>query len=161
MRMRITNIRINGIENPAGFVCDQITCSWNIRETASKRQTHAVIEVSENSDFKHICYKKEGADLRQSGERIEIELKPRTTYFYRITVEGDAGDRAVSEVCTFETGKMHECWTADWISTKKEDTFHPLMIKSFTLSKKVHRARLYAAGVGLFEAYINGEKLGE
>lgn len=159
--MRITNIRINGIENPAGFVCDQITCSWNVRETVSKRQTHAVIEVSDSKDFKHICYKKEGADLRQSGERLEIKLKPRTTYFYRITVEGDAGDQAVSEVCTFETGKMHECWTADWIGTAKEDTFHPVMIKSFTLSKKVLRARLYAAGVGLFEAYINGEKLGE
>lgn len=161
INMRITNIRINGIENPVGFLYEQLMCSWNVRETKSKRQTNAVIEVSTRSDFQEIVYKKEGADLDQSGERLDIKLQPRTTYFYRITITGDAGDRAVSETCTFETGKMQEEWKADWISPANEDTFHPVMTKTFSLLKKVRRARLYATGVGLFEAYLNGKKLGE
>lgn len=159
--MRITNIRINGIDNPAGFFYEKLIFSWNVRDTASKRQTNAVIEVSDSGDFKTILCKKEGPDLKQGGERLDMDLRPRTTYFYRIAVEGDAGDRAVSDICTFETGKMNECWDADWISTIKTDTFHPVMTKSFFISKKIRRARLYAAGVGLFEAYINGKKLGE
>ena len=72
--MRITNIRINGIENPMGFLYEQLMCSWNVRETKSKRQTNAVIEVSTRSDFQEIVYKKEGADLDQSGERLDIKL---------------------------------------------------------------------------------------
>lgn len=159
--MRITNIRINGIENPTGFLFEQLICSWNVRETESKKQVNAVIEVSTQRNFQEILYKKEGADLDQSGEKLELELKPRTTYFYRITVTGDAGDRAVSEICTFETGKMGEDWQADWISPAANDTFHPVMTRTFSLSKKISRARLYATGVGMFEAYLNGVKLGE
>ena len=159
--MRITNIRINGIENPRGFLFEQLICSWNVRETESKKQTNVVIEVSTQKDFQEILYKKEGADLDQSGEKLELKLQPRTSYFYRITVTGDKGDQAVSEVCTFETGKRNEDWRADWISPSKEDTFHPVMIRNFSISRKIRRARLYATGVGLFEAYLNGEKLGE
>lgn len=160
MYMRITNVRINGIENPMGFIYEQLVCSWNVRDTKSRRQANASIEVSLGKDFQTVLYKKEGADLKQSGEKLELELKPRTTYFFRITVEGDLGDKAVSETCIFETGKMQEAWKAEWISTQKEDTFHPIMEKTFRLSKKLKRARLYAAGVGLFEAYLDGRKTG-
>lgn len=158
--MRITNVRINGIENPVGFTYDNLLCSWNVRETESKKQVNARIEVSSSESFETIVYAKEGAELSQSGTKLELELKPRTTYYYRVTVTGDAGDSAVSDVNTFETGKMGEEWCADWIAAEKEDTFHPVMLKSFVLHGKVKRARMYVTGVGLFEASINGEKLG-
>lgn len=159
--MRITNVRMNGIENPIGFTYEKLMCSWNVREAKSQKQQYAMIEVSLQKDFQNILYKKEGATLKQSGEKLEMELKPRTTYFYRISIEGNEGDKAVSEVCTFETGKMDETWEADWISTVLEDTFHPILSKTFSMQKRIKRARLYATGVGLFEAYMNGEKLGK
>ncbi|MCC8068066.1 MAG: family 78 glycoside hydrolase catalytic domain [Clostridiales bacterium] len=159
--MKITNVRINGIENPLGYSLEGLTCSWNVCDTASKKQANAVIEVSERVDFSEILYKKEGADLKQNGEILEVELVPRTIYYYRVRVTGDAGDCAVSETQTIETGKMDEPWEADWIAAKKEDTFHPIMAKSFPLKGAVSRARLYISGVGMFEAYLNGEKLGE
>lgn len=159
--MRITNIAINGIENPVGFSYERLMCSWNVRDTDSKKQTNAKIEVSLQKEFTQILYEKSGADLAQSGELLEVELKPRTTYYYRITVEGDAGDCAVSHTCLFETGKREECWTADWISTEEGDTCHPLIKKAFPVKAGLLRARLYATGVGLFEAYMNGRKLGE
>jgi len=74
-------------------------------------------------------------------------------------VEGIEGDKAASDICTFETGKMEEKWEADWIYIAREDDFHPIIFKSFFISKKVKHARLYATGVGLFEAYVNREKL--
>ena len=44
---------------------------------------------------------------------------------------------------------------------KKEDTFHPLFIKNFEVKKKPASARLYICGLGLFEAKLNGKKIGE
>ncbi|MCD8106038.1 MAG: glycoside hydrolase family 78 protein [Lachnospiraceae bacterium] len=164
--MKITNVRINGIENPLGYCMEGLTCSWNVCDTVSKKQTNAVIEVSTSADFEEddILYRVEGSSVEQGGEYLEdleLDLTPRMIYYYRVCVTGDAGDEAVSETQTFETGKMDEPWTADWIAAQKEDTFHPVMTKSFSLKGEVARARLYISGVGMFEAYLNGEKLGE
>ncbi|MDO5517516.1 MAG: family 78 glycoside hydrolase catalytic domain, partial [Clostridium sp.] len=159
--MKVTNLKINGIENPMGFLFEKLVCSWNIEDTSSKKQSYALIEVSDSEDFTNIIYKKEGKDLKQSGERLDMELSPRTSYFLRVEVTGDKGDKSVSSTCTFETGKMNEEWTADWIACEKQDTFHPVLKKRFNIDKNIARARFYVTGVGLFEAYINGRKLGD
>lgn len=159
--MKITNVRINGIINPIGFIYDQLLCSWNVIETKSKKQVLATIEVSDSKDFQNILYKKEDKELKQSGEILNMDVEPRKTYYYRVSVTGEAGDKAVSDIQTFETGKMKEPWKAEWISTAKEDVFHPILFKKFSISKKVNRARLYVTGLGLFEASINGKKIGE
>jgi alpha-L-rhamnosidase len=159
--LKITNVRINGIENPVGFAYDYLLCSWNVEEAKGKKQTNAIIEVSDSEDFTDILYKKEAADLKQNGEKLEVELKPRTTYYYRITVFTDGGECATSETALFETGKMEEPWIGKWISPAKEDTFHPVLEKTFAIEKAVKRARLYLTGVGMFETYLDGKKLGE
>lgn len=159
--MKITNARINGIENPIGFTYDYLLCSWNVEEAQGKKQINAIIEVSDSEDFSDILYKKEAADLKQNGEKLDVGLKSRTTYYYRVTVTTDAGECVTSDIATFETGKMDEVWTGKWIGPAKEDTFHPVLEKTFAVEKEVKRARLYMTGVGMFEAYLDGEKVGE
>lgn len=159
--MKITNATINGIANPVGFIYDKLLCSWNVIDTVSKKQDLATIEVSDSREFQNILYKKEDKALKQSGETLHMDLEPRKTYYYRVTVTGEAGDKAVSDIQTFETGKMGESWEAEWISSAKSDSFHPIFIKKFGIQKKVKRARLYVTGLGLFEAYLNKKKLGE
>ena len=45
--MKITNVRINGIENPVGFAYDYLLCSWNVEEAKGKKQINAIIEVTQ------------------------------------------------------------------------------------------------------------------
>lgn len=158
--MRIINVQINGITNPIGFTFKKVTCSWKVIESISQTQKEARIEVSTDKEFSDILYKKSGDELHQEGETLELGLKPRTTYYYRVQVTGDKGDTAISDVHIFETGKMEESWEAEWISTKKEDTYHPIMKKILHIKKEIKRARFYGTGVGLFEVYVNGIKLG-
>lgn len=158
--MRITNVKINGITNPVGFLYEKLFCSWNVCETESKKAVNTVIEVSKTENFAEILYKKEGTELCQSGELLDISLEARTRYFYRITVTGDRGDQAISAGCFFETGKMDETWNAQWIALKAEDSFHPILKKTFYAKENIKKARLYVTGVGLFEAYLNGKKIG-
>lgn len=157
--MKISNLRINGIENPIGFAYEKLHCSWLVTEAVSKKQEHAVIEVSDSQTFTNMLYRKEG-NLKQQGESLDFTLQPRTTYYYRVQVTGAAGERAISEPAYFETGKMAEGWTAKWIAAAQEDTFHPIFAKQFAAAGAVKRARLYVTGVGLFEAFLNGKKLG-
>lgn len=158
--MKISDLQINGITDPIGYTYHYICCSWKVTETSSTKQTAAKIQVSDTADFEHIIAEKSGAHLKQSGECLEIDLKPRTIYYYRIFITGDEGDEAVSPTGTFETGKMKEPFAAEWISPKAEDTFHPVIRKEFQVNRPVRKARLYMTGVGLFEVSLNGEKLG-
>ena len=159
--MKIQEVKINGIANPIGFSLEKVICSWKVTDTKSQKQKGAKIEVSLDEDFKQIICRKEGEDLKQRGEKLILDLKPRTTYYYRVAVTGDQGDSAVSETCFFETGKMKETWNAEWIAAAREDTFHPVLRKVFSVEKPVRRARIYGTGVGMFELYLNGEKLGK
>lgn len=159
--MKITNMRINGICNPLGYAYEKITCSWKVRETYAKKQRKAKIEVSVNENFDPVLYLKESETLDSTGELIHITCQPKTKYYYRIEIETDEGEAAVSETAWFETGKMGEKWTADWIGTREEDRFHPLFLKEFAIEKPVQSARLYMTGLGLYEVYLNAMKAGD
>lgn len=158
--MRIEDLKINGISNPIGYTYDGLLCSWKVHDTESRKQEKAEIEVSIDPQFLNIVWKKEGADLCQSGEKIDFIPKARTRYYYRVSVTGDHGDYAEAQGI-FETGKMGETWKAEWISPSREDKFHPVMRKVFVTDRKVTCARLYASGVGVFEPYLNGNKIGK
>ena len=158
--MKITDICINGIENATGYCCDYLVCSWKIKESISQKQKYAKIEVSKSENFEDIIYTCEGEHLRSSGECLEFIPESRTIYYLRISVTGDQGDCAVSDLYHFETGKMNETWDGEWIATQKQDQFHPKFRKKIKADKSVKYARMYISGVGLFEAYWDGKKIG-
>lgn len=159
--MKVTALRINGMENPVGFSYDKVLCSWKITESTGKTQKNACVKVSDSSNFSNILLEIEGEDLNSAETELDVVLEPYTTYYWQVEVTADNGDRAVSDIQTFETGKMNEPWTGKWIAPAKEDTFHPVFKKSFEMDKKVVRGRLYICGLGLYEAYLNGEKIGK
>lgn len=158
--MKITQIKINGVHEPVGFALDGIDVSWKVTETDSKKATASRLEIVKACEPDKVLAAKEGNDLDFTGEKMDVALQPRTDYIVRVCVQGDAGDSACEE-SHFETGKMNEEWQAEWIAPDKEDECHPLMKKAFSVKAGLRRAMLYATGVGLFEAYVNGEKLGE
>ena len=156
--MKIERIRINGLREPLGFALPWLEASWYVTETESKKAVNTVLELlDENGSL--IC-RKEGGDLNHAGETLDAVLRPRTGYTLRVGVSGDAGDSAAGE-CPFETGKMDEPWAAEWIGPRAGDGCHPLLRRGLTVRPGLRRARLYACGLGMFEAYVNGEKLGD
>ncbi len=159
--MRIKNVKINGITNPIGYLFDYISCSWEVVDTESKSLVDSAIEVCEKPDFEEIAYFITANDLKQSGTILKFPLKPCTRYYVRVIVKGNNGDEALSDVHFFETGKMKDSWSAKWIATELEDKFHPIMSKTITIDRELAKARWYITGVGVFEAYINGKKVGD
>lgn len=159
--MRIKNVRINGMKNPTGFDFGTVCVSWKVREASGKEQQNVKIEVSLTESFEEVLCVKEGKELNSAAEKLEFQQNAHTRYYVRVTVTDDKGETAVSEPAYFETGKMEEPWVGKWITTEKEDTFHPLFVKSFEAKKGLASARLYICGLGLFTAELNGKKVGD
>ena len=157
--MQISRIRINGMKEPVGFALPKLRCAWQIEETGAKCLTHLCIEVAADEAFQNIIYRKQGANLDQRGTPLKINLCPCTRYWLRIHAKGDNGEEAISPVTYFETGKMDTLWQGKWLTTEENDTFHPCFQKNFSAGK-IRWARLYIAGLGLYSASLNGQKIG-
>lgn len=158
--MKITNIKINGLERPLGYAYSTVTVSWRVEDAVSKRQSSSHVVIAEDTAMEHIVAEQSGI-LPCAGVTFDVSLKPRTTYFVRVEVTGEDGEWAASDISSFETGKIDEPWSAVWIGTQAEDDFHPVFEKHFALRGVPAKARLYITGVGLYEASLNGTKIGD
>ena len=52
---------------------------------------------------------------------------------------------------------MDEPFAGQWIAAPFEKTVHPILRRTFTLDGAAEDARLYITGLGLYEAYLNGQ----
>ena len=158
--MKITKVKINGMVCPMGYAFSNVTVSWRVEDAVSKRQRSSRVVIAQDEAMEKIVAEQSGV-LPCAGVTFDLALKPRTTYYARVEVTGEDGERAVSDPASFDTGKMDEPWAAQWIGMEAGDTFHPVFEKSFGLRRTLARARLYITGVGLYEASLNGVKIGD
>ncbi len=156
--MKITGIKVNGIAQPLGYDFSHVTVSFRVEGTESKKSAGSAVTIAKDPEFRDVVAEKAG-ELTCSCVTFDLSLAPRTRYYVGVSVTGDRGDCARGE-SFFETGKLGEAWLGRWIGQQPGDDFHPEFEKSFTLAKKPVSARLYITGLGLFEAEINGKKVG-
>lgn len=159
--MKITHCKLNHLKNPLGYQLTHTTFSWHTELAAGSYQTQARIVVFQDGKFDEVIFDTGFSNLNSLGTTLKLPLQPRTRYLWQVTVQTDGGEEEKSNFNEFETGKMEESWVADWIAAPQEDGCHPYMEKTVNIKHGLRSARLYATGVGLFEAYINGEKLGD
>ncbi|MCL2361081.1 MAG: glycoside hydrolase family 78 protein [Defluviitaleaceae bacterium] len=162
--MKITSCKTNHIENPLGFHMEEAVVSWVVCDTYSQQQKSARIIVAADANMEEIVYDSGmNASLDSRGVNLPFSLAPMTRYFWTITVEGDKGDTATSDINWFETAKMDSPWEAMWITPPwnqtGDDCTHPYIRKQFSVDKKVAKARAYITGMGIYELHINGSRI--
>ncbi len=160
--MRISQLRVNNVEHPLGFQVEPLSFSWKVEETGSaKKMQFARIQIFQGE--KQIYDSGEDEKAGSMDYQVNLELQPRTRYTWSVEVKADNGESAKAE-SYFETGKMKEIWKAKWIAPQTEDEdIHPIMWKTFEAGPEdVNKsARLYMCGLGVYEVYINGKKVGK
>lgn len=158
--MRIFNCKTNHIVNPIGFAMKHATVSWIADSEVSKEQVRAQITVASDKEMQNVIYVSNPEESpSNTGVRLPIALIPRTEYFWKVQVWGDAGDTATSEVNCFETGKRDEELLGEWITTPWEDANQSPYIRKSFAARQVKKARLYVTGLGLYHLEVNGEKV--
>ena len=155
--MQVRECKVNHMINPLGYKMEKTVFSW-IVDGMEVEESRLKVWRGEK------LIKDTGWGwLNNLAAPVELELKPRSCYKWQVEVRNIEGDRLASEVQRFETGKLGEAWRALWITCNNKEMRLPVFQKEFVLSevKEVASARLYICGLGLYEAYINGKKVGE
>lgn len=91
------------------------------------------------------------------------ELRPFTHYYWKVNVWDKDGVESSSDISSFETGMMGMGnWQGAWISDGRDMNYQPAPYfrKVFNAPKEVRSARAYIAVAGLYELYLNGNKIG-
>jgi alpha-L-rhamnosidase len=162
--MEISNLRTNHVVNPLGFEFDRLSLSWVTEsgESPSVFQTAARVVIAADPGFESILFDSgKSQEIDNLGYTPDLQLKPRSRYFWRVTIWGNAGDVETSETAWFETAKMNESWQGNWITPELDKEIHPLIRTNFILPADIVSARAYLCGVGLYDVEINGMRIGE
>jgi len=91
-----------------------------------------------------------------------VPLQSGKKYYWNVSVwNQDDVQSSGSETATFQTSLLNMSdWKARWITASDTSLSAPLFRKEFEVSKKIKYAYIYVTGVGNYELYINGKKIG-
>lgn len=160
--MKITDLRVQHIISPMGYRIDAPDFSWKLEADETELDTMVVstrLTVATDPGMENVAAESVGV-LNPLGTEMEMALRPRTVYYWQVTETLSNAEVVSSDVQSFETGKMEEPWTAQWITCEKGDR-HPVFFKEFGVTKPVKAARLYITGLGVFCAFMNDARIGD
>lgn len=166
-----TGLRCEYLVNPLGIDAPSPRLTWRMADDrAGARQTASQIIVG--TDSAEVAVGK--ANKWNSGKILSgvclvnyrgESLQSFTKYFWRVIIwDKDNKISNNGEIATFETGMMNSRnWKGSWISDVDNINLKPAPYfrKSFSISKSIKSARAYIAVAGLYELYINGNKVGD
>lgn len=152
--MQIYDMKVNHLTNPLGFRMTRTVFSWKVKNAEGKKQEAARLQIAADEGMQQILFDSGfDADAVSIGYPANLELQPRTRYYWTVTVRTEAGEEAAGQVQWFETSKMQESWEAKWITCDSSEKRHPYFEKDVKIAKPVKRARLFISGLGLYEAF--------
>lgn len=162
--IKAIKLRTEHLLNPIGIDILKPRFSWNVEE--AKKQTAYEIKAEYlNGKAAWESGKVNGNNMFAYYEGKE--LKSRDRLFWKVRLwdeEGNSGEW--SEVSFFEIGLIKKTdWKAKWITAnltidKKKRYPSDYFRKQFNVDKEVVSARLYITACGLYEASLNGRKIG-
>ncbi len=162
--MKITNIKINRLNQPLGFDLTGLSLSWEIGEAGSLEVERYHIQAEKISAQGQKALVFDSQDLA-AGQvdtldyPLPFKAEPRTRYSVRVMASLSDGSQ-IEESSWFETGKMDEEWTGKYIVSTLEPKEPPCIERSFSLEEKPLSARAYVSGFGVYEIYLDGSKVG-
>lgn len=160
--MRLYDLRTEYQKDPIGLNCRRPRFSWKI-ETEERNTLQKSYRIQVSLDEKKVwdsgkVESQESVLIAYSGE----ELLPETIYRVHLSVEDNHGNRAEGEM-QFETGIFStQDFQAEMITHDfpDEETACPVFERTFAISKKVRRARVFATAQGVYELALNGCRIG-
>lgn len=163
----IINLKCEYLINPLGVDHPNPRLSWQLHDDrrGAVQLAYSVTVSTDSIDFQKGLVWQSG---KQSGKLSLVRykgksLKPYTRYFWKIESWDKNGVKLLSKIAAFETGHMSMTnWKGTWISDILDVKVKPAANyrKEFDTKKKIKSARAYIAAAGLYELYINGNRIG-
>jgi len=167
-------------EYPLGLDIKKPHFNWTL-SSAERNQSQSSFELLVGDNLEEVRQDKGNCWFTgklSSAQNIQVPYagKPLQSfhrYYWKVRVYDQANQPSNwSEIHWFEMAMIESTdWKAQWISdgssppAREEDFYKedrmPLFRKRFKSSKKIAAARLYISGLGYYEAYLNGKKIGD
>jgi alpha-L-rhamnosidase len=155
-------LRVEHLDAPLGLDVPRPRLSWQIAPPARRQLAYRIRAGGWDSgwvDSEQCVLVPYGGPALGSRERIE----------WRVQVRTDAGTSPWSAPASWEMGLTHASdWTAQWISPVEADPRPPagarpasLLRATFTLPDPGSSARVSATAHGIYELFLNGERVGD
>lgn len=157
----VFNLKVENLVEPVGIDIAEPSFSWMIKSSQKNvLQKSWQIELSDDSGVVWATGKIDG------GDQVNViyqgkSLKENTTYTWKLKVWNNQGETAEAK-SQFHVGLLtQESWKAKWIGANDISNRTPYLRKEFDLDKEVKSAFLYVTGLGYYESYLNGQKVGD
>ena len=172
-QLKVTGLKVEHMVAPTTVDAEQPRLSW-INETLNKRSrgcrqtAYQIVVASSMKNLRAGRY-----DIWDSGKRRSSEsnlityggkaLKSGADYYWRVRTWDQAGKvSAWSEASKWGMGLLSRSdWKGRWISSDQNNGGAPLLRKGFKIRGKVKQAKVFICGLGFFELYLNGKRVGD
>jgi len=166
-QVKVQNLLVENRVNPLGVDASVPRFSWQLTsELRNVGQTSYEIAVTDENQRPFWSSGKVDSDQSVFIPYGGPALKSGTKYSWKVRVwDNMKKPSAWSSTSFWQTGIGKADWKAVWISSSTpEDTVarpSPYFRKSFSSGKKVKSATAYISARGLYEAFINGKRVGD
>ena len=163
----LTNLTCEGLINPLGIDCIKPRFSYEIISNSNDVYQDKYQIIVKNVDNNEVVWDS-GIVLSSQSQNIVYDgekLSPLTKYSYEVTAY--CNDDVAKASGKFETGFLNKSFKAKFVGLVDPDlrlsnSPKPITFKSSMIIKQsLTKARIYATASGLYQIYINGNKVGD
>lgn len=172
----IVNLHCDYTETPVGIDNQNPLLQWQLL-SSEKEKSQSAYRIIVASDLSLL--KNDQGDYWDSGKTLSSESRikyqgkqlPSNTQLYWKVMIWDENDTPSdwSDMTSWSMALLDSSdWKAEWIG-EREDIYPdsavtfpaPYFRKEFVIAKPIKRAMVYVCGLGFYEMYLNGDKIGD
>lgn len=172
----IDELSVEYLREPVGLEVNSPRLSWKIsgKDYGLLQSAYQIIVGKDPGELESGSSLHWDSGKVNSCKQVNIKyegepLMPGERYYWKVRVwDQDGKISEFSDISFWEMGLFDGAyWKGDWISAAEPvDSVPPLlpapfMRKEFSIPGNIVSARLYISGLGYYQAYLNGEKVGD
>ena len=178
--IRVSDLTTEGLVNPEGIDVRLPRFSWKTEAEGLQdvvQKAYQIVVSSSQESLEKGDYDLWDSGKLKSGEQLWISyqgkaLQSKQPAYWKVKVWTNKGVSEFSKPAFWSMGLLADSdWKAQWIGLDRamphdsETQWSRLsaryLRKEFSTSKKVKSARVYISGLGLYELFINGQRVGD
>ncbi|HEY9533456.1 MAG TPA: alpha-L-rhamnosidase N-terminal domain-containing protein, partial [Mucilaginibacter sp.] len=164
-QVKVQHLMTENLPNPISIDATSPRFSWQLDGGRARNIMQTAYQIKVTDDAKHTVWApaKINSDQSMYIYYQGSPLKSGGKYTWQVKVWDNHGKSSQS-TATFRMGLLKaDDWKAQWIGPGQEEASRPspLFRKGFNVNKKVKTAIAYITAHGLYEAHINGKRVGD
>ena len=167
--VEIKDLRTEYLHDPDGIDMAHPRFSWifDSNQRGVSQKGYEILVATQSADLSSGSADMWDSQQVSSNKSINIayngkKLESDKTYYWIVRVENQNNQWSDwSRPVFFHTGLMQKNdWQGEWIGAPDTTISSPLLRKEFNLGKKVKSAHVFISGLGYYELYLDGKKVG-